>query len=249
MTSSEPELPFGHAEPADTPVPADPALQAQSDLALQAQSDLALQAEAEAAAAEERAEAARARAEELRRQLRAEDRETPADSAADAGRPSVPLRTVALVLATLMTMGLLSLTGFMVWQHREHSEQRQRAAEYAAAARQGVINLMSIDYATAQDSVQRVLDGSTGKFRANFADTAEDFVKALQDEKITTKATVNDAAVESMTADSAVVMVSATSRREGPQAPKDQQQPRLWRVVLTLERDGDQIKMSGVEFV
>ena len=108
---------------------------------------------------------------------------------------------------------------------------------------------MSIDYATAQDSVQRVLDGSTGKFRANFADTAEDFVKALQDEKITTKATVNDAAVESMTADSAVVMVSATSRREGPQAPKDQQQPRLWRVVLTLERDGDQIKMSGVEFV
>lgn len=249
MTSSEPELPFGHAEPADAPVPADPALQAQSDLALQAQSDLALQAEAEAAAAEERAEAARARAEELRRQLRAEDRETPADNAAGAGRPSVPLRTVALVLATLMTMGLLSLTGFMVWQHREHSEQRQRAAEYAAAARQGVINLMSIDYATAQDSVQRVLDGSTGKFRANFADTAEDFVKALQDEKITTKATVNDAAVESMTADSAVVMVSATSRREGPQAPKDQQQPRLWRVVLTLERDGDQIKMSGVEFV
>ena len=241
MTSSEPELPSGHAEPADAPAP--------PDLALQAQSDLALQAEAEAAAAEERAEAARARAEELRRQLRAEDRETPADSAAGAGRPSVPLRTVALVLATLMTMGLLSLTGFMVWQHREHSEQRQRAAEYAAAARQGVINLMSIDYATAQDSVQRVLDGSTGKFRANFADTAEDFVKALQDEKITTKATVNDAAVESMTADSAVVMVSATSRREGPQAPKDQQQPRLWRVVLTLERDGDQIKMSGVEFV
>jgi Mce-associated membrane protein len=254
MTSSEPEMPSGHAEPADAPGPPDLALQAQSDLALQAQSDLALQAETEAAAAEERAEAARARAEELRRQLRAEDRETPghdapADSAAGAGRPSVPLRTVALVLATLLTMGLLSLTGFMVWQHREHTEQRQRAAEYAAAARQGVINLMSIDYATAQDSVQRVLDGSTGKFRANFADTAEDFVKALKDEKITTKATVNDAAVESMTADSAVVMVSATSRREGPQAPKDQQQPRLWRVVLTLERDGDQIKMSGVEFV
>jgi Mce-associated membrane protein len=232
MTSSEPELPSGR---------------------------LALQAEAEAAAAEERAEAARARAEELRRQLRADqlqdddpnaaDHEAPADSAAGAGRPSVPLRTVALALAALLTMGLLSLTGFMVWQHREHTEQRQRAAEYSAAARQGVINLMSIDHATAQDSVQRVLDGSTGKFRANFADTAEDFVKALQDEKITTKATVNDAAVESMTADSAVVMVSATSRREGPQAPKDQQQPRLWRVVLTLERDGDQIKMSGVEFV
>jgi Mce-associated membrane protein len=43
--------------------------------------------------------------------------------------------------------------------------------------------------------------------------------------------------------------VSATSRREGPEAPADQQQPRMWRVVLNLQRDGDQIKISGVEFV
>ena len=50
MTSSEPEMPSGHAEPADAPGP--------PDLALQAQSDLALQAEAEAAAADEAARAA-----------------------------------------------------------------------------------------------------------------------------------------------------------------------------------------------
>ena len=47
----------------------------------------------------------------------------------------------------------------------------------------------------------------------------------------------------------AVVLISATSQREGKQAPKDQQQPRVWRVVITLEREGDQIKMSGVEFI
>ncbi|MFM9034156.1 MAG: hypothetical protein ACKOQ4_07690 [Mycobacterium sp.] len=165
-----------------------------------------------------------------------------------AGR-SVPLRLAGLMLAALMTAGLLAATGYLLWQHRQETRQRQWSAEYAAAARQGVINLMSIDYASAKDSVQRVLDGSTGRFRANFADTADDFVKALTEEKIVTKATVNDAAVESMTADSAVVMVAATSRREGPQAPKDQQEPRRWRVVVSLERDGGQIKMSGVEFV
>ena len=60
---------------------------------------------------------------------------------------------------------------------------------------------------------------------------------------------VNDAAVESVTGDSAVVLVSATSRREGKGAPEDQQQPRLWRVVLNLVREGGQIKMTGVEFV
>ena len=159
------------------------------------------------------------------------------------------LPAVAAGIAALLTAGLLATTGYLVWQHQKISQQRHSAAEFAAAARQDVINLMSIDYNTAQDSVQRVLDGSTGRFRANFADTADDFVKALTEEKIVTKATVNDTAVESMTADSAVVLVSATSQREGPKAPKDQQQPRLWRVVVSLERDGGQIKMSGVDFV
>ena len=224
--------------------------------------DLARAAEDEAAAAEARAEAARARAEDLRRQIaEAGDAEATEASEAEAGaaeaaagtaRPSPAIPVVpamAVSVAAVLTAGLLAVTGYMLWQHQKNGGQRHSAAEFTAAARQDVINLMSIDYNTAQDSVQRVLDGSTGRFRANFADTADDFVKALKDEKIITKATVNDAAVESMTGDSAVVLISATSQREGPKAPKDQQQPRLWRVVVTLEREDGQIKMSGVDFV
>ena len=218
--------------------------------------ELARQAEAEAAAAEARAEAARARAEELRSRLQATSEAetrtavpTVALPGTTAGRPNARLRLVAGTVAALLTAGLLVATGYMLWQHHDNTQQRRQAAEYAAAARQGVINLMSIDYTTAQESVQRVLDGSTGRFRDNFADTADDFVQALKDEKIVTRATVNDTAVESMTSDTAVVLVSATSRREGAQSPKDQQEPRLWRVVLSLEHDGDQIKVSGVDFV
>lgn len=229
--------------------------------------ELAREAEAEALAAEARADAARARAAELRRQLDATDvadvpasdipatpppmPPAPPPSPAPPPPPAGLLRTVTVAVTTLLTAGLLGATGYMVWQHQKAAELRRSAAEFTAAARQDVINLMSMDYTRAQESVQRVLDNSTGKFRANFDETADEFVKALQDEKIVTTATINDAAVEldSMTDESAVVMVSATSRREGRQAPKEQQQPQVWRVVLTLERDGDQIKMSGVEFV
>jgi Mce-associated membrane protein len=223
--------------------------------------ELAREAEAEALAAEARADAARARAAELRRQLDATDvADVPASDIPATPPPMPPapppspaglLRTVTVAVTTLLTAGLLGATGYMVWQHQKAAELRRSAAEFTAAARQDVINLMSMDYTRAQESVQRVLDNSTGKFRANFDETADEFVKALQDEKIVTTATINDAAVEldSMTDESAVVMVSATSRREGRQAPKEQQQPQVWRVVLTLERDGDQIKMSGVEFV
>jgi Mce-associated membrane protein len=228
--------------------------------------ELAREAEAQALAAEARADAARARAAELRRELDAAElrRELDATDVADVASADIPLaasppppppagllRTVAVAITTLLTAGLLGATGYMVWQHQKAADLRRSAAEFTAAARQDVINLMSMDYTRAQESVQRVLDNSTGKFRANFDETADEFVKALQDEKIVTTATINDAAVEldSMTDESAVVMVSATSRREGRQAPKEQQQPQVWRVVLTLEREGDQIKMSGVEFV
>ena len=220
----------------------------------QAGDELARAAEAEAAAAEARAEAARARADALRSRLDSPI-DPPADTSGDSSAPtpaSTPrpmLRPIVGALAALATLCLLAASGFMVWQHQKVADQRRLSAEFTAAARQDVINLMSMDYAKAEESVQRVLDGSTGKFRANFEETSDEFIKALQDEKIITKATVNDAAVDSMTDDSAVVLVSATSRREGPKAPKDQQQPRVWRVVLTLERADGQIKMSGVEFV
>jgi Mce-associated membrane protein len=232
--------------------------------------ELARAAEDEAAAADARAEAARARAEELRRRIAqadhaddagepdvaavADEAETPpsADPVAPTSAParSVPvLPAVVVGVAALLTIGLLGTTGYLFWQHQKDSRNRHIAAEFTAAARQDVINLMSIDYNSAQDSVQRVLDGSTGRFRSNFSESADDFVKALKDEKIVTRATVNDAAVESVTGDSAVVLVSATSHREGPKAPADQQQPRLWRVVVTLVREDGQIKMSGVDFV
>lgn len=221
--------------------------------------ELARAAEAEAEAAQARAEAARARAAELRGKLKAATEAGGTTVEEPAGLtqsieppprpPSVLLQTVAVAATTLVTAGLLGTTGYMAWQHHRAAQHRQSAAEFAAAARQDVVNLMSMDYTKAEESVQRVLDGSTGKFRANFDDTSDEFIKALQNEKILTTATVNDAAVDSMTADSAVVLVSATSQRQGKQAPKEQQQPRVWRLVLTLQREGGQIKMSGVEFI
>lgn len=229
-------------------------------------------AEAAAAEAEARAEAARARANELRRKLEAasaDDAETTVEAtAADADETSEPaiddvdevapagkrrlhlpgLRAVAATLVVLVSAGLLSVTGWMLYGHRKATEEQHRTAEYAAAARQGVVNLMSMDYTQAKQSVQRVIDDSIGKFKTNFEDSSQDLIKALQESKMVTKVTVNDTAVEGMDEDTATVLVAATSHREGPNAPKEDQQPRVWRVVVTMQRDGGQIKISDVEF-
>ena len=232
-------------------------------------------AEAAAAEAEARAEAARARANELRRKLEAasaddgdevdetaeaivDEPDESAEAAADDIDEDAPatkrrlrrpgLKGVAAALVVLVTAGLLSVTGWMLFEHRKATDERHRTAEYAAAARQGVVNLMSMDYTQAKESVQRVIDDSIGKFRNNFEDSSQDLIKALQDSKMVTKVTVNDTAVEAMDEETATVLVAATSRREGPNAPKEDQQPRVWRVVVTMQRDGGQIKMSDVEF-
>ena len=54
-------------------------------------------------------------------------------------------------------------------------------------------------------------------------------------------------AVESMTDDSAVVLVAATSNVTNAAGAK--QDPRPWRLSVSVARDGDQIKISKVEFI
>ncbi|GAY15331.1 hypothetical protein [Mycobacterium sp. shizuoka-1] len=225
-------------------------------------------AEAAAAAAEARAEAARARANELRAKLDVARDEAPAQAeteteTTDEAEPAPPaaesapqrkrgpraLKAIAATLAVVGVAGLAGTTGYMVWQHRAAEQLRHRSAEFSAAARQGVVNLMSLDYTHAKETVQRVIDDSTGKFKSNFEDGSGDLIKALQDAKVSTKVTVNDSAVESMDENSATVLVAATSQRTGPDAPKEDQQPRVWRVVVSLVREGDQLKMADVEFV
>jgi Mce-associated membrane protein len=157
------------------------------------------------------------------------------------------LKVLAAGIAFACTCALITLSVLMVKQHRDQAAEQQRSAEYAAAARQSVVTLMSLDFNKAKEDVQRIVDNSTGQFRDDFKNQADDFIKVAQDSKVITEVTVNATAVESMTNDSAVVLVSASSRVTNAAGAK--QEPRSWRLSVNLQRDGGQIKMSKVEFV
>ncbi len=106
---------------------------------------------------------------------------------------------------------------------------------------------MSLDFNKAQEDVQRIIDNSTGQFKSDFETQAADFVKVAQDSKVITEVSVNSTAVESMSDDKAEVLVAASSRVTNTAGA--QQEPRTWRLSVSLEREGDQIKMAKVEFV
>ncbi|MGV0815523.1 hypothetical protein ABQF34_26545 [Mycolicibacterium boenickei] len=172
------------------------------------------------------------------------------DQPSDAGekrrwRPR--LATLAAGVAILVSGGLMAASGYMIWFHQQTDREQQRRAEFSAAASQAAVTLMSIDSATAQDNVRQIIDNSAGQFKDDIQSSAEDLVKAAQDSNATTKATVRASAVQSMDADSAVVLVSSATTVSNSAGAN--QQLRNWRLSLTMVEDGGQIKMSKVEFV
>lgn len=154
---------------------------------------------------------------------------------------------VALGVTCVLICVLLAASGYMVWHHRNAVAERHRPAEFAAAARQGVVSLMTLDFNHAKDDVQRVLDNSTGQFKDDFQSRADDFTKVVQESKVVTKGSVNATAVQSMTDNSAVVLVAATSQVTNATGARNE--PRAWRLSVTVASDGGQLKMSKVEFV
>ena len=156
-------------------------------------------------------------------------------------------KPVAATFVVIAIAALLAASGYMYWNHRQAQAEQQRRAEFAAAARQGVVTLMSLDYNKAKEDVQRIIDNSTGQFKTDFQNTAEDFVKVAIDSKAVTETNVTATAVESMTDDTATVLVAATSRVTNAAGAK--QEPRAWRLSVNLARDGGQLKLAKVEFV
>ncbi|WP_375482459.1 hypothetical protein [uncultured Mycobacterium sp.] len=156
-------------------------------------------------------------------------------------------RSVAVSAAVILICTLLGTSGYVLWYHRRTVDERQRTAEFAAAARQSAITLMSINADKARDDLQRVIDDTTGQFKTQMLLTANDLVEAVEKSKVSTKAAVHAVAVESMNADSAVVLVAAKAEVTNPD--KSTPPPRSWRIVMNLQRDGGQLKMSRVEFL
>jgi Mce-associated membrane protein len=165
-------------------------------------------------------------------------------------RIRIPLpswKSIAAALTVLIIAALLTGCGYIYWNHRQAQAEVQHRAEFEAAARQGVVTLMSLDFNRAKEDVQRIIDSSTGQFKTDFQNTADDFVKVATESKAVTETNVTATAVETMDTDTATVLVAATSRVTNAAGAK--QEPRAWRLSVNLARDGGQLKLAKVEFV
>ncbi|OBF79895.1 hypothetical protein A5791_09870 [Mycobacterium sp. 852002-51163_SCH5372311] len=226
-----------------------------------------LDVEDEVAQAEARAEAARARLLRLREAVDIPDADDDL-SQDDEPRPAKRIRTrlrrlrrprrprwlrrpgrkaVAVGGGILLASASLGASGYMVWQHRTITHHRQLVAEYSDAARQRVTTLMSIDANHAKEDFQRILDVSTGDLKSQMSVMAGLMAKQAEDSKVSSTVAVQAVAVESVSDNSGVVLVTAKSDATGPDNAK--LPAALWRLSVQLTRDDGQLKLSKVDFL
>jgi Mce-associated membrane protein len=166
------------------------------------------------------------------------------DSPADSPAPSVRR---AVLLGSAIVVSLSVLVGWLGFRAYQAHQEQALQSQLLQAARQGALNLTTIDWQHAEADMQRILDGATGQFHDEFASRSQPFIDVVKQAKSTSVGTITEAGLESEESGHARVLVAVAVKTSNAGAPE--QDPRTWRMRITVQKDGDQAKVSNVEFV
>lgn len=175
------------------------------------------------------------------------DNATHEPDAAEAGaspRPFMNRVGAAGAVVVVVLAAIVSWLGFGAYRTHQTNEQRE---EFVQVARQGALNLSTIDWQKADADVQRILDSATGTFHDDFDSKKVPFIDIVKKSQSTSVGTISEAGLESESADAAQVMVAVSVKTTNAQA-KDQP-PRRWRMRISVQKSGDDVKVSKVDFV
>lgn len=152
---------------------------------------------------------------------------------------------IAVGAAVLVALG--SLTGWLGYRMYQSRQAETERDIVVAVARQGAINLTTIDHNTVDADIKRILDSSTGTFHDDFQTRSEPFVAVVKQAQSKSTGTVTESALESQDGDQAQVLVAVSVKTST--AAQQEQDPRRWRMRITVEKSGDSAKVSDVQFV
>ncbi len=177
------------------------------------------------------------------------DDETPAETGdekapARSAMSHVRLATILGLVSVVALAGLCGWLGFRAYQSKKAADERNL---FLQVGRQAALNLTTIDFEHADEDVQRVLDSSTGTFYDDFQARAQPFKEVVKQAKSKSVGTIAEAGVETINGDGADVLVAVTVKTSNAGAAE--QEPRAWRMRITVQKVGDEAKVANVRFV
>jgi Mce-associated membrane protein len=168
------------------------------------------------------------------------------DAAAPAKKTMSPVR-LAAVLGIVVVVALGALVGWLGFRaYQSHQAQQQRDL-LVQVGRQGALNLTTIDWQHADADIRRILDSSTGAFYDDFSNRSKPFLEVVKKVQSTSVGTVSEAGLESQSGNEAQVLVAVSVKITNLGA--DEQEPRHWRMRITVQKLGNEAKVSNVAFV
>jgi len=173
--------------------------------------------------------------------------EEASDERAAPAKPRMSHLRLATIVGLVLVVALAGLTGwlgFRTYQSHQADEQRRL---FLQVGRQGALNLTTIDWQQADANVQRILDSATGTFYDDFQKRAQPFVEVVKQAQSKSVGTIAEAGLESESDNGAQVLVAVTVKTSNAGAPD--QAPRAWRMRISVQKVGDEAKVSNVEFV
>ncbi|WP_241483580.1 hypothetical protein [Rhodococcoides fascians] len=171
----------------------------------------------------------------------------PSELESASSKPARQVRRGAVGAAVLAVVALGATAGVLLYQHMRFEATRDLEQRYLQAARQSVLDLTTISAATVDDDVARVLERSTGTFRDQFAERSDDFVSVVEQADVRATGSITEAGIENSDDSAASVLVAATSSVTNSSGA--QEEPRVWRLRITLDNEDGTILVSDVEFV
>lgn len=164
-----------------------------------------------------------------------------------ARRPTPSALAVGLVVVGAILIAASSLAGWFGYRTVQERQAQHTRDLFLQAGRQAAINLTSIDYTRADADIKRVVDSATGDFADEFARNSAGFADTVRQAHAKSTGKITQSGVESVNGDSAQVLVAVavTTTAQG----MDGERPRLWRMRIALQKQGETVKVSNVGFV
>jgi len=154
-------------------------------------------------------------------------------------------------LIALGAAAVVALAGLAGWLgYRVHEDQQTQAQHslYVQVARQTAINLTTISFSEVDADIKRILDSATGEFHDEFQNRSKPFIDVIKKVQSKTEGTIAEAGLLNATDNQGQVLVAIAVKTSMAGAPADQE-PRRWRMRITVDRNGGGAKVSKVEFV
>jgi Mce-associated membrane protein len=154
---------------------------------------------------------------------------------------------LAAMVGIATVVALVALTGWLGHRAFETHRAQQQRELFLQVGRQGAVNLTTIDWEHADADTQRIVDSATGTFYDDFSTRSKAFADVVKQAKSKSVGTVTEAGMESESADQAQILVAVSVRESTVGAP--QQEPRGWRMRVTVQKIGNDVKVANVGFV